>query len=193
MRSVINYFLSMLPYALIAIPFAILWRKGRQRKFKKYSISTTKEHEVVSVLFVMFIFALASQTVIPEFFINTDGVITFNKGYDRINFVLFKEIDRALSQGGSFFIINIIGNILVFAPIAFYIALLYNKANMLKCVLITALCSVFVEICQIPQDRATDIDDVILNTIGGFVGYILYLAVEKLFPKFTQRCKIGKQ
>lgn len=180
----------MLPYALSAIPFALVWRTFRKRKIEKRGLSTTKEHEIVSVLFAMFIFALASQTIVPEFFIGDDGAMTFNRGYDRINLVPFKEIDRALNQGGSFFLVNIIGNIAVFAPIAFYVALLYNKADMFRCVTVTALSSVLVEICQIPQDRATDIDDVILNTIGGFVGYILYLIFEKAAPKFSEKCKV---
>lgn len=179
----------MLPYALSAIPFALIWRTIRKRKIEKCGLKTTKEHEIVSVLFVMFIFALISQTVIPEFFINSDGAIMFNRGYDRINLIPFKEIDRALNQGGSFFIVNIIGNIAVFAPISFYMALLYNNAGIFKCVSVTALCSIFVEICQIPQDRATDIDDVILNTIGGFVGYVLYLLFAKAAPKFAKKCK----
>lgn len=189
MQIILEYLMSMLPFAVISIPFSLLWRRRRKQHFLKSDIETTNEHETLSVLFIMFIAALASQTVIPELFFDGNGELTFNRGYDRINLVPFKEIDRALSVGGSFFMVNFIGNVLVFAPIAFFIALLYNKAGFFKCVLITAIYSVFVEVCQIPQDRGTDIDDVILNTLGGMVGYILYLILQKALPEFTARCK----
>lgn len=190
MRSVINYLAEMLSVAIIAVPFSFLWRKSRKKHFLKAGIETTKEHEIVSVLFIMFLAALISQTVIPDFFINDDGVLLFNRGYDRINLTPFKEIRRALNVGGSFFIVNFIGNLAVFAPIAFFIALLYNSSGFFKCVLITAICSIVVEVCQIPQDRGTDIDDVILNTLGGIIGYIIYLILKKALPKFVAKCKV---
>ncbi len=190
MTSIIRYLTEMLSVALISLPFALLWRKSRKKRLLQSGKETTKEHEIMSVLFIMFSAALISQTVIPEFFINGDGVLTFNRGYDRINLVPFKEIYRSFGVKGTFFIINFIGNLAVFAPIAFFIALLYNESGFFKCVLITAACSVFVEICQIPQDRASDIDDVILNTLGGVLGYLIYMIIKKLLPDFTARCKV---
>lgn len=190
MREALGYLVSMLPFALLSVPFSLLWRKQRKKHILKVGQETTKEHEIVSVLFIMFMSALISQTVIPEFFIGGNGELLFNRGYDRINLVPFKEIKRALSVGGSFFLVNFVGNLAVFAPIAFFIALLYNKSGFFKCVSITAVCSVFVEICQIPQDRGTDIDDVILNTLGGIAGYIIYLILKIALPEFTASCKV---
>lgn len=190
MDVIVDYLFAMAPYALGALPFAAMWRFLRKKTFKKNGIITTAEHEIASVLFVMFMAALISQTVITDL----SGIALENLEIhtERINLIPFKEIKIAFYLGGSFFLVNFIGNLVMFLPIAFFTGLLYNKATFLKCVLITAAFSVFVEVCQLPQDRGTDIDDVILNTLGGVMGYALYLIVGKIFPEFTKRCRVSR-
>ncbi len=188
METVIDYLNAMAPYALGVVPFAVLWRFLRQRKLNQRGIGTTKEHEIVSVLFVMFMAALISQTIIPDFSMFSFSEIGINT--ERLNLIPFKEIRIAFSLGSSFFFVNFIGNLVMFLPIAFFVGLLYNRPTFLKCVLITAAFSVFVELCQLPQDRGTDIDDVILNTLGGVIGYVMYLIIDKAFPEFVKRCKV---
>ena len=192
MNIVIKYFLNMFSYAVIGLPFALLWRKMRKKTYLKKGIETTKEHETVSVLFFMYLVALLSQTVIPKIKLSGGEIIFFQSGYNEINLIPFKEIELAVRLGGSFFLVNIIGNIIVFMPIAVFIGLLYNKPSFCKCVFITTAVSVFVEVCQIPQNRGTDIDDVILNTIGGILGYAVLIIINKLFGQFSARCKTIK-
>lgn len=188
MGVIIDYFGAMLPYALGVLPLAVLWRFLRLRTLKLKGADTTKEHEIVSVLFAMFMASLISQTVIPD--LSSFSFEDIHINTERLNLVPFKEIGIAFSLGGSFFLVNFIGNLVMFLPIAFFVALLYKKPGFFKCVAITALFSVFVEVCQLPQDRGTDIDDVILNTLGGVIGYIIYILFAKIFPKFTEKCKI---
>ena len=190
MDVIVDYLFAMAPYALGALPFAAMWRFLRKKTFKKNGIITTAEHEIASVLFVMFMAALISQTVITDL----SGISLENLEIhtERINLIPFKEIKIAFYLGGSFFLVNFIGNLVMFLPIAFFTGLLYNKSSFLKCVLITAAFSVFVEVCQLPQDRGTDIDDVILNTLGGVMGYALYLIVGRIFPEFTKRCRVSR-
>lgn len=190
MRTVANFIISMLAAALVAFPFALLWRAVRRRGFIKNGTETTKEHEIFSVLFVMFMAALISQTIIPKIEITGEGLRFFQTGYNKYNLVPFREIKLAIRQGGTFFFVNFIGNQLVFAPIAFFVSLLYKKPGFLKSVLITTAFSTFVEVCQIPQNRGSDIDDVILNTLGGIIGYLLYLTLNRLLPEFAAKCKV---
>ncbi len=49
--------------------------------------------------------------------------------------------------------------------------------------------SLFIEICQFPQARGTDIDDLWINTLGAIIGYAMYCLfaktkAKKLFDKF---------
>lgn len=190
MEAIVDYLFAMAPYALGVLPFAVTWRFFRKKTFKENGIITTAEHEVVSVLFVMFMAALISQTIIPD--LSGLSLENIEIHTERLNLVPFKEIKIAFHLGGSFFLVNFIGNLVMFLPIAFFAGLLYNKATFLKCVLLTMAFSVFVEVCQLPQDRGTDIDDVILNTLGGVMGYALYLIIRKVFPMFAERCRVNR-
>lgn len=54
-----------------------------------------------------------------------------------------------------------------------------------KTVLYGFTVSSIIEFSQLFLARGTDIDDLILNTIGTMVGYLKFIVFSKLFPKFT--------
>lgn len=189
MKAIVDYFSAMLPYVLASLPFSIILRIILVKRLQTKGLKAGKERDIVWVLFVMFMVALVSQTILPDF--SEISLESIKLGLERVNLIPFKEIRIAFSLKGSFFLVNFIGNIVMFLPIAFFVGLLYNKPSFLKCVLITTGFSVLVELCQLPQDRGTDIDDVILNTLGGIVGYLLYLLVDRIFPKFSKKCKVN--
>ena len=76
-----------------------------------------------------------------------------------------------------FWIINILGNIVLLAPLAFIMPLISKKFRSLRSVVILCFCtSLFIEFLQflslfIGNLRSIDIDDVILNTLGAFIGF----------------------
>ena len=63
---------------------------------------------------------------------------------------------------------------------------LKSKKITLPCFL-TFIVSITIELVQLNIGRTFDIDDVILNTLGGVAGYFLYRLIEKIknkLPKF---------
>jgi VanZ family protein len=67
------------------------------------------------------------------------------------------------------------GNVALFMPLGFFLFLALRHLDLLRCLMIsTALCalvSIGVEILQIPiWTRITDVDDVLTNSAGGFLG-----------------------
>lgn len=67
-----------------------------------------------------------------------------------------------------------------------------NKDKMLYILISGFSFSLFIEITQLLNNRSTDIDDLILNTIGGLIGYGIYrmfLCVIKNKPKSSNYCK----
>ncbi|WP_419471597.1 VanZ family protein [Gottfriedia acidiceleris] len=67
------------------------------------------------------------------------------------------------------FIINIFGNIILFVPFGY---LLTSIKKSKKVILIGLFLSVSIEVIQYTMSfRTSDIDDVILNTIGTYIGY----------------------
>ncbi|WP_053403017.1 VanZ family protein [Priestia koreensis] len=90
--------------------------------------------------------------------------------------------------------INNLGlNILLFMPFGFFLSM--KKALFRSVILLGILLSLFIEIIQfvIPTGRSSDIDDVILNTIGTFLGWtILKLIVSKLHKPLVSQEKLHR-
>jgi glycopeptide antibiotics resistance protein len=103
---------------------------------------------------------------------------------DHVNFEAFKTIGiyKTLSK-------QIIGNFVMLLPLGIYLPLLYirlRKAyNFFAILLICFLVSVGIELLQLATSyRSTDIDDVILNTLGGCAGFLIYLIIKAIIiPK----------
>ena len=70
-------------------------------------------------------------------------------------------------------LINIIGNSAMFIPTGIMVPLLYKNLNSFKKTLLTGfLISLSIEIIQLPFfGRCSDVDDLILNTLGCIAGY----------------------
>jgi len=99
------------------------------------------------------------------------GVLHRIQTKERINlhpFLMFKQFRIGSTQ------VN--GNLVMLLPLGIYIPLLFPKlSGFLRVFIICLLVSVSIELMQlITNVRSTDIDDVILNTSGSVVGYIIY-------------------
>ena len=78
--------------------------------------------------------------------------------------------------------INIIGNIMMFIPVGLAWPFCFKKLDTIgKTVLAGAGLPLLIEITQLPfYDRCSDVDDLILNTIGIFMGALIYFGVKRL-------------
>lgn len=78
---------------------------------------------------------------------------------------------------------NVIGNILLFIPLGFDIPLFFNKKNKLsKIILYGFTASLTIELIQLfTPYNTTDIDDVIFNTLGAVLGFIIFNIIYKIF------------
>jgi glycopeptide antibiotics resistance protein len=77
-------------------------------------------------------------------------------------------------------LLNVIGNAAMFIPSGIVLPIVYKRLNTFWKVLTTGTgISLCIEIIQLPFSvRATDIDDLILNTIGVIVGYGIYTLIQ---------------
>ena len=84
-------------------------------------------------------------------------------------------------------LLNFIGNTAMFIPIGIIWPSVYRKLDTHKKVIAAGVgFSLFIEILQLPfYGRASDIDDLILNTAGFVIGYGIYLLVKKSKKKAT--------
>lgn len=99
-----------------------------------------------------------------------------------INLIPFGSIAEYLFAGTAeakrFAFANLGGNILVFIPLGAYSTFLWRRARMRTLLLVIVCASVTVEVIQgVFAVGTSDIDDVILNTVGGTLGVLAVLAL----------------
>jgi glycopeptide antibiotics resistance protein len=84
-------------------------------------------------------------------------------------------------------LVNLIGNILIFVPLGIYLSMLIKKTSVRAYTILVALISLGVEILQyIFALGVADIDDIILNTICGFIGILLFKKLHSIYEDKTK-------
>ena len=100
----------------------------------------------------------------------TINIIPFSTIIGYIYGLLFEDVSTSIV------IVNLVTNLLLFAPMGFFIPLLFKNriTNIKQFIILIIILSLFVEILQfITYSGSTDIDDIILNTIGAIIIYAL--------------------
>ena len=89
---------------------------------------------------------------------------------------------------------NLLGNVVGFVPFGFILPLIVRRARGFFLITLSGFAlSLFVEVVQlITKVGCFDVDDLILNTLGAAVGYILF-AVCHLIDDQTRRKKYGEK
>ena len=115
-------------------------------------------------------------------------LLFYSAGFDRVehedyryNLVLFQEIGRYYYYGirsgnWNLFILNVLGNIVVFMPIGMFLPSLFSRCkNIFFTTILSLELSLCVELVQlITKVGSFDVDDLLLNTLGGVCGFIVY-------------------
>lgn len=132
--------------------------------------------EILTLLFIIYILCLYHILTVQ------------NTGYGGINLTPFKEMFR-YTFGSKKFIKNILGNIVLFIPFGFGASYYLNTKKTLQPVIITLIVSACAEGMQYYLGRIFDIDDILLNVFGGFIGYLIFVAFSAIrshLPNFMK-------
>ncbi|WP_411748342.1 VanZ family protein [Psychrobacillus psychrotolerans] len=190
MYVIINYLDDMLFFIGIAFPLIVIWRLFRWKK-RGFKLKETL-HEIGILVFFSVLVGLFSQTIIPK----AGDVPAYTTGVNLELFRVVEETYKSVVYLGFWqpFYINFLGNIILFMPIGFLLPLLFKRMELFILPVFVGLCiSLFIEIMQIPQSRSSDVDDLWLNTLGTFLGYVCYYFVRKAYPSFTGAFKRMKR
>lgn len=77
-------------------------------------------------------------------------------------------------------------NIVMFIPLGIMVPFIWKKAARFRYILLYGFAfSLLIELSQLLNPRSTDIDDVILNTSGAVIGYLIFKKLDKYF-KFNE-------
>ena len=105
-----------------------------------------------------------------------------------LNLIPFKEIFR-YKFGSYKFMKNVVGNILLFVPFGYFASYYLTNRKVSVITMVTLIVSASAEGIQYYLGRIFDIDDIILNVCGGFVGYLIFVALNAIgnkLPRFTK-------
>ena len=117
-------------------------------------------------------------------------VVTFQDDvtWSSNNFVPFKEILR-YNMGSRLFFKNVLGNMILFLPFGFFTSY-YLKVDKIKLPLVlTLVASISIEVVQMCIGRVFDVDDIILNVIGGLLGFYLYNLLRVIVERLPRFCR----
>ena len=111
-------------------------------------------------------------------------IVTFQDevSWSTNNFIPFREILR-YNIGSRLFIKNVLGNMLLFLPFGFFTSYLLDNKRPLLTVVLTLVASLSIEVVQLMIGRVFDVDDIILNVLGGTFGFYLYNILDRLVKK----------
>ena len=190
MGRVAGFVLRMLPVMAAAVPLVAAARLAGAYRLKNHGLTTTLRHEAGLWAFLLFLVGLAAVTILPP------GGQFIPPSWSRVNLrplvVLADSLAAMRAGDGMYFVINVLGNILMFLPLGFFPCLLWGegKNGLLRGAGAALLASLCVEFCQLFQPRAADVDDLWLNALGGALGYGVYQAIRRLRPGWADGWRV---
>lgn len=154
------------------------------RKLEKLLLSIT--------YIIFFVYILVTIRII---LLKDVPIYAISKGIFRsVNLIPFYTIWQFIIDSNISFMratANIIGNIGIFIPMGIFFPIVFKKLNKKTMVIAIIFISLGLEIIQyILALGSSDIDDVILNSLGGIIGITIYINMAKLFPNNTTKLKV---
>ena len=107
------------------------------------------------------------------------------------NLTLFKEIRRFLVYrehlGMRAMFLNVFGNMLAFMPFGFFLPVVWRRTDRWYTVTVMSLAmSLCVETVQlVSRVGSFDVDDLLLNTVGGLLGYLAFRLVRGVCREYS--------
>lgn len=148
-----------------------------------------KEAKIIRAVGIMLFIIYLAGMVYFLFFAEGLGRMSHSREYS-YNLKPFKEIGRFIKYrkelGLMAVTMNLLGNIICFVPYGLFLPVINKKTrNGFKIALLSLDFSLIVEILQlIFKVGSFDVDDLILNTIGGVTGFIIFYYANELRRKY---------
>ena len=169
--KIVNNIWPMLIVFIVAVSLIrIFYLKSHHERF----IFHKEFIYLITVIYIWLLFEILTMTEINS-----------NSG---MNIVPFSEILR-YKFGTKLFYYNVFGNIIIFIPFGYLIGKYVKPKSIVPVLITTMITSTVVEFVQLKIGRSFDIDDILLNLIGGILGYLLYKLFTRIYKKLPDFLK----
>lgn len=165
-------------FIIIYIPFFIsLIKKNKSLKY-----------HIIFLAFYIYIIIVIDKVFLPIPIdkISIEGLRLTSSNIPIINIVPTKSIIDIIKFTG-ILSIQIVGNIVLFIPLGFLLPCICNRiSSTIKVLKISSMISLSIELLQLLGSliykatyRFADIDDIILNTLGALIGFIILKLINR--------------
>lgn len=196
--AILRFIILSITWFISALPFLIPYHILLTTQSKKIGYKLSIEHIVAVYIFVYYLTGVLDFTGMPTILRgivhNSFGIITpkgLNISPDEINLIPFRWITEGVRP--------YLENILLFIPLGFMLPCIWKKYEVLwKTALSGFTFSLIIELSQLFNiNRVTDIDDLLMNTLGALIGWVIFRLLKehlsKLQDKFSvQSTNVGK-
>lgn len=143
--------------AALVLYFVVLYAIGKKQ---------TVGHVIASFVFCLYLVGILTMT----------GICLKGSFSPRIVYIPFVDMIRGPKD--TFL------NVLMFIPMGFFLPVLYEKYDSIGKIALTGFfISLSIEIVQMFGYGATDINDLITNTVGACLGFCIYTIIYRIVPK----------
>lgn len=144
------------------------------------------------ILFVLYIIFIVYFLIFSDWYGRTGEMRDYH-----YNLELFKEIQRFWNYRDrvGFFVMfkNLFGNVVIFMPFGFFMPMASKYRSFFSALFYSFGLSLCVETFQlVTKVGSFDVDDLLLNTIGGAAGYTVYVICEAVRRKNANKKKTKK-
>ena len=161
MRYLVFYAVDMLLWSAVLILVLVLVSRISGHR-------PTKAQAVWKLLLALYLAAVYNVAGAPE--------LPYIYPRLSINLIHFWDITSSVQA----YLINSGLNILLFVPLGFILPLLWKEFRSRRAMCLTGfLMSLGIELAQLLNYRISDVDDLIMNTLGAFLGYELLMLLSR--------------
>ena len=162
MKKMFYFFITAYPYVCVLVPCMLcqiyMAKKGGSRVRPAHLIWT-----YIFLIYISMVFSVTGSGSIWDF-----GAFGNLIRADEINLIPF--------AGGVGF--GQVMNAFMFMPFGFLVPFIWTeRRSLLRVVAVGACLSTAIELCQLFNRRVTDVEDVIMNTLGTIAGYAVWAAL----------------
>jgi len=144
---------------------------------KVLKIETSFTRQLIFVFFIGVIVVIIWATILI-------GGVELGTQEHFLNLIPFKQIFNGYDMRFEKMIAQVLSNVIMFIPVGILFPIVFRKNRAIKNTMICCIgFSAFIEIVQYFIGRSADIDDLILNAVGGLLGYLIYKIIFRAFPK----------
>lgn len=141
-------------------------------RFLNIKLSLMSWHRIIEFIFCCYFINVLNVTGMFEVRLSH-----FTEIHATPNLLPFINTLKEVFQYGSYVLKQVLLNIVLFIPFGFLIGTL-NK-SFTQITVSAFLISIMIETLQYFNGRFTDIDDILSNTLGAIIGYLIYASYDK--------------